>query len=314
MLNLKYLNYFVATARHGSFSRASEKIHISKSAIFRAVGLLEEQCQTQLFLRERGKGIVLTNDGEHLLHMCEVLFQDMRNLEVRMSELGTISGELVLACIESLAACIVPYMTAMMMERYPALTLRTIEAFPEQALDLLRRGDADVIISVRSCTDSAVLPKWLEYEVLMRPLPCVTVSSSHPLARRRTVTLDDLLEHPMIVMSQPYISQMSLIYFQRINRFPQIACETNTVENLRALIGKSLGFGMTHFRPMVDRSFAGDRLVTRPLSDVSSNAEIFVGYASRSEEWISLKTRAFLEMTREYFSSPQCAHHFVAER
>lgn len=314
MLNLKHLNYFVATARHGSFSRASEKIHISKSAIFRAVELLEEQCQTQLFFRERAKGVVLTNDGEHLLHMCEVLFQYMRNLEARMSDLGTISGELVLACIESLAACIVPYLTVMMMKHYPSLKLRTIEAFPEQALDLLRQGEADVIISVRPRTDSAILPKWLEYEVLMRPLPCVTVSSSHPLARRRTVTLEDLLEHPQIVMSQPYITQISLLYFQRINRFPQIACETNTIENLRALIGKGLGFGMTHFRPMVDRSFAGDRLVTRPLSNVTSNTEIFVGYASRSEDWIPLKTKAFLEMTREYFSSPECAHHFVAEQ
>lgn len=55
--------------------------------------LLKEQCQTQLFFRERTKGVVLTNYGEHLLHMCKVLFEDMRNLVARMSEPGTISGD-----------------------------------------------------------------------------------------------------------------------------------------------------------------------------------------------------------------------------
>ena len=313
MLNLKQLNYFVAAARHGSFSKAALHVHISKSAVVRAVDLLEEQYRTKLFFRQRAKGIVVTQDGQTLLHMCETLFQDMRDLEARLFDANTVSGELVLTCLESLAACIVPYLAVMMRKSYPSLKLRTIEAYPEHALDLLRQGEAHVIISVRSRVGSVQLPKWLEYEVLMHPVPCITLAASHPLARKRTVTLQDLLGYPMITMSQPYITQLSLAYFQQIDRFPEIACETNTIESLRALISKGMGFGMTHFRPKVDRSFTGDRLVTRPVSGVTPNVEIFIGYVRRNEYWTPPKVKAFLEKTREHFSSSLCAEHFVAE-
>ncbi|NMT65008.1 LysR family transcriptional regulator [Marinobacter orientalis] len=48
MLNLRFLNYFMATAKHGSFARAAEQINISKSALIRAVDFLEEDCGTRL--------------------------------------------------------------------------------------------------------------------------------------------------------------------------------------------------------------------------------------------------------------------------
>ncbi len=314
MLNIKFLSYFVATAKHGSFSRAAERINISKSAIVRAVDLLEEDCQTKLFVRERAKGVVLTNDGEHLLQMCQVLFRDIKNLEAKMSDLGTVSGELVLTCIESLAACIIPDLTVRMMKSYPTLQIRTIEAFPEHALDLIRQGEADVMISARAISQRSDLPKWLEYEVLMQLMPCVTLAHDHPLARKARITMEDLLRHRMIVMSQPYITQLAMLYFRRINRFPDVAYETNTIENLRAMIGKGLGYGITHFKPMVDRSFTGDRLVTRNIYGVAPGIEIIVAYASRNDDWIPRKTKAFLHETRNYFKSSQCANYFSADR
>lgn len=312
MINLRYLNYFMATAKHGSFTRASEQINISKSAIVRAVDFLEEDCGTRLFVRERAKGVRLTNDGEHLLQMCQDLFQDMRNLEAKMSDLGSVSGQLVLACIESLAACIVPDLVMQVAKTYPELEIKAVEATPDKAMDLVREGEADVLINAQSLSPEAALPNWLEHEVLLEPMLCVTLAADHPLAEKPKVTLEDLLEHPLILISKPYIAEMSLLYFKRIGRLPKTGAHTNTIENLRALVGKGFGYGLTHFRPQTDVSFTGDRLVTRPVAGVGPGINIIAGYANRNEHWMPVKTRAFLEETRRYFASGACRDYFAA--
>jgi len=311
MLNIRYLSYFMATAKHGSFTKAAVNVSISKSAIVRAVDLLEEDCGTRLFVRERAKGVRLTKDGEQLFQMCQSLFQDMRHLESKMSDLGTVSGKLVLACIESLAACIVPDLIMQTLKAYPNLEVTTLEAAPDKVMDLVREGEADVLINAQPIAVNATPPKWLEYKVLMKPLLCVTLSAQHPLAEKASVTLEDLLEYPMVLMSTPYIAKLSLLYFKRIHRQPEIAVRTNTIENLRALIGKGFGYGLTHFRPMVDTSFTGDKLVTRPVAGVEPGIEIIAGCTNRSEQWMPAKTRAFLTETRNYFSSSKCADYFL---
>ncbi|NMT65007.1 type 2 periplasmic-binding domain-containing protein [Marinobacter orientalis] len=103
----------------------------------------------------------------------------------------------------------------------------------------------------------------------------------------------------------------SLLYFKRMGQLPKIAAHTNTIENMRALIGKVLGYGLTHFRPQVDLTFTGDRLVTLPVTGVSPGIDIIAGYANRNESWLPDKTRAFLEETRAYFASGTARKYFV---
>jgi LysR family glycine cleavage system transcriptional activator len=63
---LNVLAAFEAAARHHSFSRAAEELHVTDSAISHRIRLLEENIGEKLFLRTRG-GLTLTGRGTHYL-------------------------------------------------------------------------------------------------------------------------------------------------------------------------------------------------------------------------------------------------------
>ncbi|MFE1571112.1 LysR family transcriptional regulator [Comamonas odontotermitis] len=94
--SLKLLMGFEAAARHGSFSRAADELHVTQSAISHQVQQLEEQIMQPLF-RRAGRGVELTVAGEVLLRSVQ------RTLTVLRSGLGRIStyldpGLVVLVC------------------------------------------------------------------------------------------------------------------------------------------------------------------------------------------------------------------------
>lgn len=75
-LPLPALRAFEAAARHGSFRRAAEEIHVSPSAISHAIRRLEASVRTQLFLRS-GPSVTLTPAGDTLRRHVERGFAEL---------------------------------------------------------------------------------------------------------------------------------------------------------------------------------------------------------------------------------------------
>ncbi len=66
-VTLIQLRYFVKAASHLSMTKAAEELRIAQSAVSAAVSQLEHQIGTQLFIRHRARGLVLTAAGEEML-------------------------------------------------------------------------------------------------------------------------------------------------------------------------------------------------------------------------------------------------------
>ena len=70
------LRAFEAAARHQSFKRASEELHVSSGAVSRFVKLLEQEISVRLFER-KPNGIALTDEGRVLCKRLSKAFADM---------------------------------------------------------------------------------------------------------------------------------------------------------------------------------------------------------------------------------------------
>ena len=66
-ITLTQLRYFATAAERRSMTEAARELFVAQSAVSAAVGQLEQQVGTQLFIRQRSKGLVLTPAGVQLL-------------------------------------------------------------------------------------------------------------------------------------------------------------------------------------------------------------------------------------------------------
>lgn len=104
MLDASYLSnlwYFVAAARHESFSKAANEMNITQGAISQRIRQLETRLGIDLFERN-GRRVVLTENGRSLLEVCNRSFGDISQEFHRMTRLGN-QNCLVLICIPSFA-------------------------------------------------------------------------------------------------------------------------------------------------------------------------------------------------------------------
>jgi LysR family glycine cleavage system transcriptional activator len=81
---LHTLAAFESAARHQSFSRAAEELHVTDSAISHRIRLLEEHLGHKLFLRTRG-GLTLTGNGAQYLVAVQ---SALETLKAASSNLG----------------------------------------------------------------------------------------------------------------------------------------------------------------------------------------------------------------------------------
>ena len=73
-MKLSTLRYFVAIAKYGSYTKASELLLISQPSLSRQIQDLEEELGVQLLVRDRKK-VMLTEDGELLFHEASAIIE-----------------------------------------------------------------------------------------------------------------------------------------------------------------------------------------------------------------------------------------------
>ncbi|HEY8271774.1 MAG TPA: LysR family transcriptional regulator [Pseudobdellovibrionaceae bacterium] len=82
-MELNHLRCFYEVAKAGSFTAAARVLHISQSALSKAVALLEDREGVKLFERSK-KGVALTALGQDIFHQCQLVFHGVQEIEDRV--------------------------------------------------------------------------------------------------------------------------------------------------------------------------------------------------------------------------------------
>jgi len=100
--SLHALRAFVAVARHGGVSRASEALNLTHSAVSHQIRALQEEMGVTLF-EKAGRGLALTADGSRFAARVEAAFAE---IEDAAREIGASTHKrLRISTISSFAAC-----------------------------------------------------------------------------------------------------------------------------------------------------------------------------------------------------------------
>lgn len=139
--SLQSLRAFEAAARHGSFLRAAEELHVTSTAISHQVRALEDRLGVALFHR-RSRGVDLTAAGSALAITVTQAFRDIAAGVENVRRRGN-SSEVRIACSPSLAAkWLVPRLGSFR-TRHPDVEIRLVAS--SMLVDLLA-GEADMAL------------------------------------------------------------------------------------------------------------------------------------------------------------------------
>jgi DNA-binding transcriptional LysR family regulator len=144
-LSLRQLRIFVSAARHSSFARAADEMHLTAPAVSMQMRDLEEDLGISLFMKQ-GRGVALTSAGEYFLVYARRVLGALKEAEDMMSKLqGVQTGNLVIGLV-STAKYILPRLLAAFREEHPGIQVVIQVRNREELIKLLRAGDIDVAI------------------------------------------------------------------------------------------------------------------------------------------------------------------------
>lgn len=146
------LRVFHAVAMAGSFTKATETLHISQSAISRQVSILEDELGTPLFKRVP-RGLELTESGRALRDTTVNVFAKLAMTEAAIEELKTYPrGELKVATSLAFGSMWLAPRLQEFLDQYPDVELSLL--LKDEEVDLnMREADIGITAVVTSGAD-----------------------------------------------------------------------------------------------------------------------------------------------------------------
>jgi DNA-binding transcriptional LysR family regulator len=295
-VSLRQMEYFVATAKHGSIAAASAQIHISSPSISAAIAHIESELNVQLFVRHPSKGLGLTAIGSLVLHQCEdVLDRSSRLYEIASDSGNVMQGALRVGSFQSLTAMIAPEVIFGFSRAFEKVDIQMVEGDQEVIMNKLRALEIDLAL-----TYDLHLGDDIEFESLATLPPYVLVSELHPLAEQKAVTFAELAPQPFVLLDLPMSREYFTSLFSQAGVAPNIVARTKSEEVVRSMVANGIGYALFNVRPKSNQSLDGKRMVRVRLA--GTHRPMLLGLATYKPAKRSRLAGVFMARCRSYIS------------
>lgn len=236
-MELHQLRYFVAVADERHFTRAARELSVAQPSVSKQVRLLEEELGTPLFHRMRGN-VTLTPAGEALLPWARRVMADLDAATDEVHELaGLRRGRMSVGATPSLTTAILPGALARFRAAYPGIDVKLHEAGSQDLVRDLLAGLLDLALVILPVRHPSLVTTPLLKEELV-----VAVSAEHPLASRKSITIADLREVPLVMFREGYdLRATTLAACSGAGFRPRFAVEGGEMDGVLRLTEAGLG-------------------------------------------------------------------------
>jgi LysR family hydrogen peroxide-inducible transcriptional activator len=191
-MDLRQLAALVAVADEGTFSAAADALHTVQSNVSTHVRRLERELGAQLVDRAGNR---LTEEGEIVVARARRVQDELAAMVADVAALrDEVSGRSRLGIISSTARWLVPLLLTELEARHPKIDLVVVDATTTSLEPQVVGGTLDLAIVNLPCDDPD-----LSVELLFDEQFVVVTPTSHPLASRRSVTLTQLADVPLVL-------------------------------------------------------------------------------------------------------------------
>jgi len=240
-IQIRHIRCFIAVAQEQSFARAAKRLAVSQPALSQTIVQMEQDVGFSLF-RRTTRSVALTPLGEKLLAKAMVLNQSVDTFydEVRAIQ-GKLKNELH-----------VGYMIGTAVAFLPAIIREFERVRPNAVLHLTEFDFSDPSAGLRDGLVSCGIirpPVGLDDITLVeiaREKCVVCLPNGHRLIRKRSITLDDILDEPIVAAKTPGVwRDYWLANEYRQDRPAQVSFEALTVDSELQAVASGKGISIT---------------------------------------------------------------------
>jgi len=240
-VELRQLAYFDAVVRHGSFTKAAQRLHIAQPAVSAQIRRLETELGTTL-LERTTRRVALTHAGELFLTRARQVLAQLDAARGDLAELSAVRrGRVRIGATQVLGSLDLPASLASFRGRYPGVSLALHSGLIAKLLGMLDAGDVDLILGpIHDDLPAAYHASPLVPESLVLVTP-----PGHPLAAGRDVALAAAGDEPFICLPADSRLRAILTGAAAAEGFvPRIEFETYSPASIRDLVAAGLGVAL----------------------------------------------------------------------
>lgn len=251
-MDILELKLALKVAELNSFRQAAELMNMPTSKASRFIASLEYEHGHVLFKRTTRR-IEVTEQGEVFLRHARIIVTQFERMKDEARELSKgWSGSLQMGYSAYTASDALPAIILAMTQEYPGINIRPKLSWTSRNLEDILNGHIDAAIVMGPITDRrANSLKLFENHIRLM------VSSSHPLAGRKSVSFEDLRDQPFLVGKESrykVTTEKLTTYFEAHSAAPRIAKTLDDSIAHEGLVRAGLGISLS-----IESEFAGKK-------------------------------------------------------
>ncbi|EXJ13701.1 LysR family transcriptional regulator [Imhoffiella purpurea] len=290
-MDSKLLKCFLHVLDAGGLTPASERLHLTQSALSRQLKQLESGLGAELFQRT-GRGLVPTEAGRQLERRARPLMAELERLASDIASAGQeVAGSLAIAVPPSVGSALPANLVHRYRALYPQVRLRIASALSGAIQDGLLQGRLDLGLVHHPLTSAG-----LQHETLWRERLWLVADSAAGLDPGIPVPLGEALTGPMVLTGSRHGLRV-LVEGQAagLGLALDVAIEVDSLRIMLELVALGLGRTLLPYRAIEPELGAG-RIGAAPV--VSPEMERVTVLAWPSGRPLSRAAEAMADLIR----------------
>ena len=290
-MELRNINTFLHVAELHSFSRTARQLGYSQSAVSSQIAQLEGELGAPLFDRV-GKTVRLTGAGETFLSYARTLLATVQQAQAALQPTQQISGSLRIALADSVCSTFLPGLLQRYHASCPQVELVLCTATADGMLQMLGTNQTDLAYTL----DQPLLQPNLVRAVDVPEPVCFVAPADHPLARKDSVSLEELTRQEFL------LTERGMSYRDALDQC--MAAHHLTVKPYLELGSASLlcqmvehGMGLSFLPEYVVRDALAAGTLARlnvPACQIEMRRQLFY----HKDKWLTPQMKVFIELVQ----------------
>ncbi|MBK8142794.1 MAG: hydrogen peroxide-inducible genes activator [Chitinophagaceae bacterium] len=259
-MTLTQLEYIVALDTHRHFALAAEKCFITQPTLSMQIQKLEEELGVKIFDRTK-QPVIPTEIGTNIITQARITLREAHLIKQMINDQkDTLSGDLRIGIIPTLAPYLLPALYKSMRDKYPQLNLIIKESITEDVIYELKNNRLDCGIVVTPLKDPSIKEDVLFYEELF-----VYVSKKNALSGKKYVLASEIDPNELWLLEEGHCFRSQVLNICELKKSSDFhfKYETGNIETLKRMVDKSNGITILPELAVMEFSKARLKLVKR---------------------------------------------------